>query len=103
MQYSLKSRLITAFVLLFVLSFGVMTLLLFKESRTIIRSYVESSALEKMDEYGSFINMAQSQMYDFSSLVFNSDLTHRWELAMTDPSLSPGEKSLANITIFPTY
>ncbi|MBB3111607.1 two-component system sensor histidine kinase YesM [Paenibacillus phyllosphaerae] len=98
MLYSLKSRLITAFVLLFVLSFGVMTLLLFQESRSIIRSYVESSALEKMDEYGSFIDMAQSQMYDFSSLVFNSDLTHRWELAMADPSLSAGEKSLANIT-----
>ncbi|SFD72533.1 two-component system, sensor histidine kinase YesM [Paenibacillus catalpae] len=98
MLYSLKSRLIIAFVLLFVLSFGVMTLLLFKESRAIIRSYVESSALEKMDEYGSFIDMAQSQMYDFSSLVFNSDLTHRWELTITDPNLSPGEKSLANIT-----
>ncbi|MFB5760763.1 sensor histidine kinase [Paenibacillus medicaginis] len=97
MLYSLKSRLITAFVLLFVLSFYVMTLLLFNESRSIIRSYLESSALEKMDEYGSFIDMAQAQMYDFSSLVFNSELTHQWELAMADPTLLAGEKSLANL------
>ncbi|MDP4098864.1 sensor histidine kinase [Paenibacillus sp. P96] len=98
MLYSLKSRLITAFVLLFLLSFVVMTLLLFNESRSIIRSYLESSALEKMDEYGSFIDMAQSQMYDFSSLVFNNTLTHEWELAMADPGLSAGERSLTNIT-----
>lgn len=69
MFYSLKNRLIAFLVLLFVVSFGSMSYLLFNESRLLIRSYIESSALEKMDEYGSFVNMALLQIYDLSSLV----------------------------------
>jgi two-component system, sensor histidine kinase YesM len=97
--YSLKNRLIVIFVLLLVLSFGSMSFLVFRESRSIIRSYIESSALEKMDEYGSFVNMAALQIYDLSSLVFNSEMTKTWDAALTDLDLSEGEKMLANISL----
>ncbi|AEI40709.1 cache domain-containing sensor histidine kinase [Paenibacillus mucilaginosus] len=97
MFYSLKNGLIAFFVLLLVLSFGTVSYLLFHESRSIIRSYIESSALEKMDEYGSFISMATTHMYDLSSLVFNSDITRSWDNALSDPALPQGEKMLANI------
>ena len=75
MFYSLKNRLIVFFVVLLLVSFGTMSYLFFTESRSIIRSYIESSAYEKMDEYGSFVNMALVQIYDVSSVVFNSSIT----------------------------
>ncbi|UQZ87596.1 hypothetical protein SK3146_06898 [Paenibacillus konkukensis] len=99
MFYSLKNRLIAFFVILLVVSFGTMFYLLFQESRSMIRSYIESSALEKMDEYGSFVHMALSQMYDLSSVVFNSETTKKWDSALSDPSLPEGEKMLANIAM----
>ncbi|OXM84484.1 sensor histidine kinase [Paenibacillus rigui] len=99
MFYSLKNRLIAFFVVLLVISFGTMFYLLFQESRSIIRSYIESSALEKMDEYGSFVHMALSQMHDLSSVVFNSDMTKTWDNALSDPALPEGEKMLANISM----
>lgn len=99
MFYSLRSRLIAFFVLLFVLSFGALSVLIFNESRSIIRSYIESSALEKMDEYGSYIDMVQKQIYDLASLVFNSDETDEWNTAVSDPSLTEGEKMLAHIKL----
>ncbi|MEK3911648.1 sensor histidine kinase [Paenibacillus sp. FSL H7-0331] len=99
MFYSLKNRLIASFVVLLVLSFGTVSFLLFNESRSIVRSYIESSALEKMDEYGSYINMALNQIYDLSSLVYNSDVTKSWDIALSDPSLSSGEKMLSNIEL----
>jgi two-component system sensor histidine kinase YesM len=99
MFYSLKNRLIASFVVLLVLSFGTVSYLLFNESRSIVRSYIETSALEKMDEYGSFINMALLQIYDLSSLVYNSDVTKNWDIALSDPMLPAGEKMLANIEL----
>lgn len=95
----MKNRLIAFFVLLLVLSFGTMSFLIFRESRNIIRSYIESSALEKMDEYGSFVNMAALQIYDLSSLVFNNEVTKNWNNTVSDPDLSEGEKMLANISM----
>ncbi|WP_217597362.1 sensor histidine kinase [Cohnella sp. GbtcB17] len=97
MFYSLRNRLIAFFVLLFVLSFGALSALIFNESRSIIRSYIESSALEKMDEYGSYVDMVQTQIYDLASLVFNSDLTDEWDEAASDPKLPEGEKMLAHL------
>ncbi|MDQ1912156.1 sensor histidine kinase [Paenibacillus sp. GD4] len=99
MFYSLRNRLIAFFVVLLVFSFGTMSYFLFNESRSIIRSYIESSALEKMDEYGSYIDMALLQMYDASSLVFNSTETKNWDSALSDPDLPAGEKMLANISM----
>ncbi|TVY08551.1 cache domain-containing sensor histidine kinase [Paenibacillus cremeus] len=99
MFYTLRNRLIAFFVLLLVFSFGTMSYFLFNESRSIIRSYIESSALEKMDEYGSFIDMALTQMYDLSSLVFNSNTTKSWDIALSDPALPQGEKMLASLTM----
>ncbi|OMF36987.1 sensor histidine kinase [Paenibacillus sp. FSL H8-0548] len=96
MFYSLKSRLIAIFFLLFVLSFVTMSILLFNQSRSIIRSYIESSALEKMDEYGSYIDMVQIQIYDLASIVFNSEITSNWDMAASDAKASPGERNLAH-------
>ncbi|MFC4809961.1 cache domain-containing sensor histidine kinase [Paenibacillus sp. GCM10023250] len=97
MFYSLRNRLIAVFVLLFVLAFGALSILLFDQSRSIIRSYIESSALEKMDEYGSYIDMMQTQIYDLASLVFNSAATDEWEDAVSDKSQPDGEKMLAHL------
>ncbi|WP_340023017.1 sensor histidine kinase [Paenibacillus sp. FSL K6-1096] len=97
--YSLKNRLIAFFVVLLVLSFGTMSLLLFNQSRSIIRSYIESSALEKMDEYGSFIHMALQQSYDLSSLVYNSDITQKWDAMLTNSASTEGQRMLANINM----
>ncbi|MBD2845685.1 histidine kinase [Paenibacillus sp. IB182496] len=97
MLYSLKSRLIASFIVLFVLSFGAMSVVLFNEARSVIRSYIESSALEKMTEYGSYIEMVQAQIYDISSLVFNSDITRSWDKAVSRPDLSEGEKMLRHL------
>lgn len=97
MFYSLKNRLIAFFVVLLVFSFGTMSLLLFRESRATIRSYIETSALEKMDEYGSFVSTAALQMYDLASLVYNSEETKNWDHVQLDPAISSGEKMLANI------
>lgn len=99
MFFSLKSRLIALILVLFVLSFGTLSFLLFAESRAVIRSYIESSALEKMEEYGSYIDMVQMQIYDVASLVFNSDMAKSWDNAMSDPQLSEGEKMLANLAM----
>ncbi|WP_139997830.1 sensor histidine kinase [Paenibacillus paridis] len=96
MFYSLKSRLIAIFFLLFVLSFVTMAILLFNQSRSIIRSYIESSALEKMDEYGSYIDMVQTQIYDLASIVFNSDITKNWNAVASDAEASGGEKNLTH-------
>ncbi|SDD58342.1 two-component system, sensor histidine kinase YesM [Paenibacillus sp. UNCCL117] len=99
MLYSLKRRLIAFFVVLLLVSFGTMAVLFFNESRSIIATYIESSAYEKMEEYGSFVNMGLMQMYDLCSVVFNSDTTKAWDNAWSDPGLSAGEKTLANIQL----
>ncbi|EHB63595.1 MULTISPECIES: cache domain-containing sensor histidine kinase [Paenibacillus] len=99
MFFSLKSRLIGLIVVLFVLSFGTLSFLLFSEARTVIRSYIESSALEKMEEYGSYVDMVQMQIYDAASLVFNSDTTKNWDSALNDKSMTEGEKMLANLAM----
>ncbi|MFS0869520.1 cache domain-containing sensor histidine kinase [Paenibacillus xylanilyticus] len=99
MFFSLKSRLIALIIVLFVLSFGTLSFLLFAESRAVIRSYIESSALEKMEEYGSYIDMVQMQIYDAASLVFNSDMAKSWDNALSDPQLSEGEKMLENLAM----
>lgn len=99
MFFSLKNRLIAFIVVLLVLAFGTLSYLLFKESRTVIRSYIESSALEKMEEYGSYVDMVQMQIYDVASLVFNSDMGKNWDNAISDPNLPEGEKMLANLAM----
>ncbi|WP_339784232.1 histidine kinase [Paenibacillus sp. FSL R7-0313] len=99
MFFSLKNRLIAFIIVLFVLAFGTLSYLLFKESRTVIRSYIESSALEKMEEYGSYVDMVQMQIYDVASLVFNSDMGKNWDNAIGDPNLPEGEKMLANLAM----
>ncbi|NOV02243.1 sensor histidine kinase [Paenibacillus planticolens] len=99
MFYSLKNRLILFFVVLLFVSFGTMSYLFFTESRSIIRSYIESSAYEKMDEYGSFVNMALMQIYDVSSIVFNNSMTKNWDSTLSDPASPEGEKMLANINL----
>ncbi|MFS0724067.1 cache domain-containing sensor histidine kinase [Paenibacillus sp. 1P07SE] len=97
MFYSLKSRLIAVFILLFVLTFGTLSVVLFNEARTIIRSYIESSALEKMEEYGSYVSMVQTQVYDLASIVFNSEQTRIWDNKVSDPEASAGDKMFAHI------
>ncbi|MDF2922369.1 MAG: histidine kinase [Paenibacillaceae bacterium] len=97
MFYSLKNRLIAFFVLLLVVAFGTMSILVFRESRAILGSYIKSSALEKMDEYGSLVNVGAMQLYDLSSLVFNNEVTKNWDATLSDPAISEGEKMLANI------
>ncbi|MGO4374825.1 sensor histidine kinase, partial [Paenibacillus sp. MCAF20] len=74
MFYSLRNRLIAIFVLLFVLAFCTMSILIFNQSRSMIRDHIESSALEKMDEYGSYISMVQTQVYDW----MNTALISAW-------------------------
>ncbi|ALS28650.1 histidine kinase [Paenibacillus sp. 32O-W] len=96
MLYSFRNRLIAIFVLLFVLSFGTLAILLFNQSRSIVRSYIESSALEKMDEYGSYIDMLRTQIYDLASIVFNSDITHDWDTIVSDPNATSAEKYVAH-------
>ncbi|MEJ8302717.1 sensor histidine kinase [Saccharibacillus sacchari] len=97
MFYSLRNRLILFFVILLVLSFSTLAILLFNEARSVIRSYIESSALEKMDEYGSYVDMVQTQIYDLASLVFNSDTTEKWDAAVSNPEIGSGEKMLAHL------
>ncbi|MFC0215615.1 sensor histidine kinase [Paenibacillus chartarius] len=97
--YSFRNRLIALFVLLLVVAFGAMAYMLFDQSRAIIRSYIESSALEKMDEYASFIDMATTQIYDLSSLVFNSDAVQTWDHIMSDPAAGETDKVLANLAV----
>lgn len=99
MFYSLKSRLIAVFILLFVLTFGALSVVLFNEARTIIRSYIESSALEKMEEYGSYVSMVQTQVYDLASIVFNSDATRTWDRRVTDPTVSDTDKMFAHLEL----
>lgn len=94
--YSLRNRLIAIFVLLFVLAFCTMSILIFNQSRSMIRDHIESSALEKMDEYGSYISMVQTQVYDLASIVFNSDTTKNWDALISDPDASSGEKNSAH-------
>ena len=87
------------FIMLLVLSFGTMSLLLFNEARALVRSYIESSALEKMDQYGSFVQMALTQIYDLSSFVFNSEITKDWDRTLSDAKLGSGDKMLANLEL----
>lgn len=87
------------FILLIVVSFSVMALLLFNSSKTIISSYIEESALEKMQEYSSYVEMLQNQVYDSASLVYNSDVIHNWDRVQADENMSDGAKMLANISL----
>jgi len=97
MLYSLRNRLILFFGLLLFCSFGLVYYTLFNESRAIIRGYIESSALEKMDEYGSLVRMGLTQIYDLSSIIYNSDTTRQWDAVLSDPDTPPNEKTLANL------
>jgi len=97
MLYSLRSRLIAAFGLLLLCSSGAMSYALFYQARDMIRADIESSALEKMEEYRLYVRMALIQIYDLSSIIYNSDMTRQWDAAMSDPTLSAAEKTLASL------
>lgn len=96
---SLKFKLMVTFIFLIVVSFSVMALILFNSSKTVISSYIEESALEKMQEYASYVEMLQNQVYDSASLVYNSDVINDWDRVHTDGNASEGAKMLANLEL----
>lgn len=96
---SLKFKLMVTFIILIVVSFSVMALILFNSSKTIISSYIEESALEKMQEYASYVEMLQNQVYDSASLVYNSDVIDNWERVHSEETASDGAKMLANLEL----
>src|SRR5690606_14121281 len=96
---SLKFKLMVTFILLIVASFSVMAYFLFNSSKTIISSYIEESALEKMQEYATYVEMLQNQVYDSATLVYNSDMISQWDRVHSDPESTEGTKMLANIDL----
>lgn len=96
---SLKFKLMVTFIFLIVVSFSIMAVFLFNSSKTIISSYIEESALEKMQEYASYVEMLQNQVYDSASLVYNSDVIYNWDRVHLDEKSSNGAKMLANIEL----
>ncbi|MCR8659358.1 sensor histidine kinase [Paenibacillus endoradicis] len=96
---SLKFKLMVTFIFLIVVSFSVMALILFNSSKTIISSYIEESALEKMQEYSSYVEMLQNQVYDSASLVYNSDVIYNWDRVHSDETATDGAKMLANLEL----
>ncbi|MCM3634537.1 MULTISPECIES: cache domain-containing sensor histidine kinase [Paenibacillus] len=96
---SLKFKLMVTFILLIVASFSVMAFILFHSSKTIISSYIEESALEKMQEYATYVEMLQNQVYDSASLVYNSDVIDIWDRAHTADNATDGSKMLANLEL----
>ncbi|MFP4974479.1 sensor histidine kinase [Paenibacillus sp. CN-4] len=97
MLYSLKSRLTVSFILLFLLSFVTLSVVLINESRQILRSNIETSAKEMMEEYALYLDMVHTQISDLASLVFNSEVTARWAETAGDPAIPAGEKMLSHI------
>jgi len=96
---SLKFKLMVTYILLIVVSFSVLAYFLFNSSKTIISSYIEESALEKMQEYATYVEMLQNQVYDSATLVYNSDMISQWDRVHSDPDSSEGTKMLANIDL----
>lgn len=96
---SLKFKLLVTFIFLIVASFSVMAFILFNSSKTIISSYIEESALEKMQEYATYVELLQNQVYDSASLVYNSDVLYNWDRVHLDENSTGGAKMLANIEL----
>src|SRR5690606_17940837 len=96
---SLKFKLMVTFILLIVASFSVMAFILVHSSKAIISSYIEESALEKMQEYATYVEMLQNQVYDSASLVYNSDVIDIWDRAHTADNATDGSKMLANLEL----
>jgi two-component system, sensor histidine kinase YesM len=99
MFFSLRNRLIAVFVFLLVISFCVMFLISYNKSSAILRSDSETAALEKMTAYTALINSTIGQIYDFSSIIYNSEITNEWSESVSDPNLSDGQKMLKNIQL----
>ncbi|WP_339819641.1 sensor histidine kinase [Paenibacillus sp. FSL R7-0216] len=99
MFFSLRNRLIAVFVVLLVISFCVMFLISYNKSSAILRSDSETAALEKMTAYTALINSTIGQIYDFSSIIYNSEITNEWSEYVSDPKLSDGQKMLKNIQL----
>jgi len=87
------------FILLIVASFSVIAFFLFNSSKKIISSYIEESALEKMQEYATYVELLQNQVYDSASLVYNSDVIDVWDRAHTAENATDGTKMLANLEL----
>lgn len=99
MFFSLRNRLIAAFVLLLVISFCVMFLISYNKASSMIRSDSETAALEKMTAYTALINSTVRQIYDFSSVIYNSDITNSWNEVLSDPTETQGQKMLDNLQL----
>lgn len=99
MFFSLRNRLIAVFVFLLVISFCVMFLISFNKAGSILRSDSETAALEKMAAYTAMINTTIGQIYDFSSVIYNNEITNEWNEVLSDPEESSGQKMLKNIQL----
>lgn len=78
MFYSLRSRLILAFFLLLILPFTAAVYFMSSQSALLIRSMLESSALQTIDQYASRVTTLLRQIEDAGNQVLSSGITQEW-------------------------
>ncbi len=92
MLYTLRSRLVVAFILLLVLPFVTMVLVLSQLSNAVIGESISESTANTMNQYTGFVDTLTMQVDDVANQVLSSDLTQEWIAAQLDSNIPMSRK-----------
>lgn len=95
MLYSLRSRLMVAFAILLIIPFVALVYILTSESAKLIKSSLEVSASQTIEQYASHVTTLMKQLEDIGNLVLGSSTTQTWLADLRNSEAQDREELLA--------
>ncbi|UJF36111.1 cache domain-containing sensor histidine kinase [Paenibacillus hexagrammi] len=95
MFFSLRSRLLAVFAVLLIFPFALLAFILSEASTTIIKTSIESSTTQTMEQFASHVTTLLKQVEDTGNQVMGSRMTQDWLAVQGSSELSSRDKVAA--------
>ncbi|EXX85169.1 histidine kinase [Paenibacillus darwinianus] len=95
MFYSLRSRLMVVFSILLIVPLTTVIFILSRESSALIRSSIETSTSQTIDQFASHVVTLLTQVEDIGTQVMSNRITQEWTALQLNPESSVEERVLA--------
>lgn len=99
MLYSLRSRLVITFTLLFIVPFVIMVVFFTRVSDDVIGGSIEASTSQTMDQYAAFVDTLTMQVDDVANQVLSNDLTQQWIATRINERLLPEQQLMLDAEV----
>lgn len=84
------------FSLIVMIAFFLMFFMIYRTSESVLESNIESSTLDSMSQYASFVSSTMTQIDDLAGTVLDSDFTRQWSVTQSNPKLTSSDKVLSD-------